>query len=68
MMDRSTHWILPTPDTDKILEYMKSDKKNISGRIRFILLEKIGKGIICEDVTEDELRDGISQISFSDKD
>jgi 3-dehydroquinate synthase len=51
-------------DIDKVLYYMKSDKKNISGRIRFILLKKIGKGFICEDVTEDELREAIGQINF----
>ncbi len=51
-------------DTDSILEYMKSDKKNESGKIRFILLKKIGRGFICEDVTKDELREAITQIDF----
>ena len=51
-------------DVDRVLEYMRSDKKNISGRIRFILLKKIGRGFICEDVTDEELREAIGQINF----
>lgn len=51
-------------DVDKVLEYMRSDKKNISDRIRFILLKKIGKGFICEDITEEELKDAIRQINY----
>lgn len=55
-------------DTDRVIDYMKSDKKNISGRIRFILLKKIGKGFICEDITEDELREAVLQINFDSND
>ena len=55
-------------DIDRVYEYMKSDKKNISGRIRFILLKKIGKGFVCEDITGDELKDAIKQINFDPND
>ncbi|MCR4807879.1 MAG: 3-dehydroquinate synthase [Lachnospiraceae bacterium] len=55
-------------DIDRVLEYMRSDKKNVSGKIRFILLKKIGKGIICEEVTDDELREAIGQINFDPND
>lgn len=51
-------------DIARIIEYMKSDKKNISGRIRFILLKKIGRGFICEDITEEELKEAIKQINY----
>ena len=51
-------------DIARIIEYMKSDKKNISGRIRFILLKKIGRGFICEDITEEELKEAIEQINY----
>ena len=51
-------------DIPRIIEYMKSDKKNISGRIRFILLKKIGRGFICEDITEEELKEAIEQINY----
>ena len=55
-------------DVDKIVEYTRSDKKNISGKTRFILLKKIGKGIISEDVTEEEMKEAIRQINFDPDD
>jgi 3-dehydroquinate synthase len=51
-------------DIEKIIEYLRSDKKNSEGHIRFILLKKIGKGIISDDVTEDEIRDAVRQIVY----
>ena len=38
-----------------IVENTKSDKKNASGRLRFILLARLGKAMIDETVTEEEL-------------
>ena len=55
-------------DVDRVIEYTRSDKKNTSGSIRFILLKKIGKGIISEDVTEEEMREAIGQINFDPND
>ena len=55
-------------EIDKVLEYTRSDKKNNEGKIRFILLKKIGKGFISEDVTEEEIREAISQINFDPND
>ncbi|MCR5232702.1 MAG: 3-dehydroquinate synthase [Lachnospiraceae bacterium] len=51
-------------DIEKIIEYLRSDKKNSEGHIRFILLKKIGKGIISDEVTEDEIRDAVRQIVY----
>ncbi len=51
-------------DKDKVIEYMKSDKKNSSGRLRFILLKKIGKGFISEDVSYDEVREALEEINY----
>lgn len=55
-------------DVDKVIEYTRSDKKNTAGNLKFILLKKIGKGIISEDVTEDEIREAIGQINFDPND
>ncbi len=55
-------------DIDKVVEYTRSDKKNSSGNLRFILLKKIGKGIISEDVTEDDIREAVRQINFDPND
>ena len=49
---------------EDILEAMKHDKKMEAGQIRFILLKKIGKAVIVSDVTENELRDAIRQITW----
>lgn len=48
---------------EEILRITKSDKKMSNGQIRFILLESIGKACISEDVTDQEILDGIRYIS-----
>lgn len=40
---------------DEVVENTKSDKKNVSGTLRFILLDKLGKAFIDETVTQKEL-------------
>ena len=46
---------------DQILETMKSDKKRIDSKQKFILLKKIGKPIITENVTTQELQTAIKR-------
>lgn len=48
---------------EEILRITKSDKKMSNGQIRFILLESIGKAVIADDVTDEEILDGIRYIS-----
>ena len=55
---------LPDINIDRIIEYMRSDKKNTSDGFKFILLKKIGKGMISTDVTEQEIREAIDQINY----
>ncbi len=45
--------------TDKMLSYMRLDKKNRSGKIRFVLLKAIGEAIITEDVKEEHIIEAI---------
>ncbi|MCR5421839.1 MAG: 3-dehydroquinate synthase [Lachnospiraceae bacterium] len=52
-------------DVDKIISYMRSDKKNTQDNIRYILLKKIGKGIISEDVTENEISKALEAINYN---
>lgn len=53
--------------SDEILKTTKSDKKMQAGRIKFILLESIGKAVIDTSLTDNDLTDGISDIlDFSD--
>ncbi len=50
-------------DPVRIAELVKSDKKMDGGKIRFILLERIGKSVICHDVTDDELIKGVEALN-----
>lgn len=46
----------------EVVENTKSDKKNVSGTLRFILLEKLGKAVIDETVTEKELLEAVEDL------
>lgn len=46
----------------EVVENTKSDKKNASGTLRFILLERLGKAIIEETVTEKELLEAVEDL------
>ncbi len=47
---------------EDIIRTTKSDKKMDSGKIRFILLEQIGKACIDKTVTDDEMTEGLGRI------
>lgn len=55
-------------DPQEILKLTKSDKKMESGRIKFVLLKKIGKAVIDNTVTDEEILAAIDEINFSDED
>ena len=55
-------------DPQEILRLTKSDKKMESGRIKFVLLKKIGKAVIDNTVTDEEILAAIDEIYFSDED
>ena len=40
-------------DIEHIIELLKYDKKNANGKVKFVLLEAIGKGIIDQEVPND---------------
>ncbi len=46
----------------EVVENTKSDKKNASGTLRFILLQKLGKAVIDETVTERELLEAVEDL------
>ena len=52
---------------EEILELTKSDKKAQSGKIKFILLNKIGKAVIDDSVTDDEILAAIKEIYFDEE-
>lgn len=55
-------------DPQEILKLTKSDKKMESGRIKFVLLKKIGRAVIDNTVTDEEILAAIDEINFSDED
>lgn len=55
-------------DPEEILRLSKSDKKMEAGQIKFILLKKVGKAVIDTSVTDEDIRNAIQEIYFSDED
>lgn len=55
-------------DPQEILKLTKSDKKMENGSVKFILLKKIGKGVIDHTVTDEEILSGINEIYVSEED
>ena len=53
-------------DVEKVLEYMKNDKKMIAGKVKFILLDGIGNAVIDKTVTEEEMKQAIQYLSIED--
>lgn len=55
-------------EPEKILALTKSDKKMENGRIKFVLLKKIGKAVIDNTVTDEEILEAVKEIHFSEED
>lgn len=54
-------------DPQEILQLTKNDKKMDAGKIKFVLLKKIGKAVIDSSVTEEEILAAIDEINFSEE-
>ena len=48
-------------DIEQIIETSKSDKKMDAGKIKFILLDKPGNAVILKNVTDDEMKEALSE-------
>jgi len=48
-------------DVETLLDYMQKDKKTKGGIIRFVLLEKIGRAVVREDVPMDRVREVLAE-------
>jgi 3-dehydroquinate synthase len=51
-----------TLDTDRVVEAMHSDKKVVGGRVRFVLLEGIGRATLRDDVPSEMVRQAIESL------
>lgn len=54
-------------NVDEVLAYTKSDKKMDAGKIKFILLKKVGKAVIDTTVTEEEMKNAINEIYYDEE-
>lgn len=55
-------WTDQEHDVEAIIKGTKNDKKMEAGKIKFILLECIGKGYIDQNVSDEEMRDAITYL------
>ena len=55
-------------DPEEILRVIKSDKKMEAGKVKFVLLKRIGKSMIDKTVKEEEILAAIKEIYFSEED
>lgn len=55
-------------DPREILRLTKSDKKMESGRIKFVLLKKIGRAVLDNTVTDEEILAAVNEIYYSEED
>jgi len=52
---------------EEILKLTKSDKKMAEGKIKFVLLKKVGKAVIDMTVSDEDILNAIREIYFSDE-
>lgn len=55
-------------DLQEVLHLIKSDKKMEAGKIKFVLLKKIGKAVLDKSVTDEEILAALNEINFSEED
>ena len=52
----------PEVKAEDIINISKSDKKMDAGKIKFILLNGMGNAVICNDVTDSEMREALDTV------
>ena len=53
-------------DADEIINLMHSDKKSDGNSIKFVLLKKLGKAVTDSTVTDDEVREALKEITWTE--
>ena len=54
--------LAPSISTDDILSIMKTDKKFKNGKIRFVVLHKLGQAELIESITEDDIKKALESL------
>lgn len=55
-------------DPEEILKLTKSDKKMEAGKMKFVVLKRIGKSMVDKTVKEEQILEAIKEIYFSEED
>lgn len=58
---------IETDKIDDILEAVTYDKKNTGESINMILLKKIGKAFLCENVSKELIKEAITELNFKEE-
>ncbi len=53
-------------DEDEVIRLLHSDKKADGNTIKFILLKKVGKAVIDKNVTDEEIKEALKEITWSE--
>ena len=53
---------------EEILKLTKSDKKMEAGKVKFVLLKRIGKSMVDKTIRDEEILEAIKEIHFSEED
>jgi 3-dehydroquinate synthase len=53
---------------EEVLAFTKADKKSEAGKIKFVLLKRIGKSMIDRTIKEEEILSAIKEILFDEED
>ncbi|WP_130836931.1 3-dehydroquinate synthase [Lachnoclostridium sp. Marseille-P6806] len=54
-------------DTEQVLRLVRSDKKNLDGALSFILLRRVGRAFVSQEVTDDDMRAALQEISYREE-
>ncbi len=55
-------------DVEEVIRLTYSDKKRKGGRLRFVLLDRIGKAVLDDTVTDGEMRAALEEVNFREED
>lgn len=55
-------------DLQPILDALKKDKKNSSGKVNMVLLKKIGKAVLVKDISDELIVQALDELNFRDED
>ena len=48
---------------ERVLKIVSHDKKNINGKLRFILIDDIGNGVVSTEVSDDDIVESLQAVS-----